>query len=465
MFLTLGFFASTNTVWAASEFRVVASIKPVHSILAGLMEGVEPPELLLSGDRAPFDHVPNREQIESLRAARMVVWVGPELEEFLIEPIADLGPEVHVVTLLDNPALKILPSRWNEAARDPYFWLDSRNGVIMVDELTRALIVVDPARSHLYKRNRTKVHERMARLDRKLEYGYQGLKNGQALTYYDTQQYFEQAYALKIGESLAAAPDSPIAAAELLDGRMKLASGDYACLLIEIPFKISNLELLVGDTDIPIGRLDSLGASFDAGSDLYFQLMEHNTGAIKSCFRRGDGEETVMPGIQDASTPGEIGGRFLLVDHNGELFTDKDMKGRYQLIFFGYISCPDICPTSLLTGSRALEIIGEKSERIQPYFISVDPERDTPDMVSRYLRYFSEDLIGLTGTEAMIERVARHYNVKYEKVYEADGDLSSYAVDHTSSFFLMAPNGSFVTKFAYGITPEQLAGELQKYVQ
>jgi protein SCO1/2 len=465
LFLWSGLACSGNSAVADDEFRVIASIKPVHSILAGLMEGAPPPYLLASGIEPPFNQQLDSSQRELLASANMLIWVGPELERFLVKPTTGLDPNTRIVTLLDNPVLKILPARWDDSSRDPFFWLDSRNAIILIDELTRELVHADPARSHLYKRNRAKMHDRMARLDRKLEYGYRSLQKGQGLTYHDTQQYFEQAYAVRIGEASTDSPSSTMAAADLLDSRRKLQGGEYSCVLVEEGLGASHLELLVSGVNINIGYLDSFGVGYEAGIDLYFNVMEHNTRTIESCMQGPELQETSLPDSRVDPAVDGIGGRFLLVDQDGGLFSDKDLLGKYQLILFGYVFCPDVCPTSLLTVSQALELMREKSKIVQPYFITVDPDRDTPEVMNKYVRFFSDDLIGLTGTRAMISRVARQYNVKYEKLVEEGADDDAYAMDHTSSFFFMAPDGRFITKFAYGITPEQLAEKLNEYIR
>ncbi len=463
LLLGAGLFFPAHAPRAADSFKVVASIKPIHSILAGLMEGTSGPELLITGNNTPYDFEPDSDELEHLSGARMVVWVGPELEHTLVEPIGDVDPAIRVITLLDSLELKVLPSRWNDTDRDPYFWLDSRNAIILIDELAIALSSEDPGRAHLYKRNRDKLLLRMAELDRKLEYGYRGLKSGLGLSYYDTQQYFEQAYALKVRGILARSPLQPEETVALLEGRAKLMSGDYSCLLTESGMPMSNFSLLANGAKINIGGLDSFGTRFKPGKNLYFDMMNHNTSVIKNCLRRGDaGEIFVSPG--GVTGPTRIGGKFLLIDQNGELFTDADMLGRYQLIYFGYIFCPDICPTALQVSSRALDLLGERANRIQPYFITIDPERDTVDVVKSYVEFFSERLIGLTGTMQMIERVTKQYNVKYEKVFEQGVDPDMYAMDHTASLFLIAPDGRFITKFAHGISSEQLVEKLNQYI-
>ena len=189
-----------------SELKVIVSIKPVHSLLSGLMIGADKPELIVEQGKTPYGYVLSQQQKDRIATADLIVWVGPELETFLSTTIETPSFNTRVFTILDSQELKILPSRWREGTRDPFFWHDSRNALILIDELTKLLIEMDPGRAHLYQRNRNREFDRLAELDRRLEYGYRGLKKGAGLAYYDTLQYFEQAYALKITGVVAESP-------------------------------------------------------------------------------------------------------------------------------------------------------------------------------------------------------------------------------------------------------------------
>ncbi len=143
-----------------------------------------------------------------------------------------------------------------------------------------------------------------------------------------------------------------------------------------------------------------------------------------------------------SSGTAQIGGDFTLTDHRGQPFTQKDLLGQYHLLFFGFTHCPDICPTSLLTLAEAMQNLPESlQERIQPVFVSVDPGRDTPEILAQYVANFHPRLIGLTGTEAQIRQIADAYKVYYSvsPPNETDG---SYLVDHSGFLFLMDPKGN-----------------------
>ncbi len=159
------------------------------------------------------------------------------------------------------------------------------------------------------------------------------------------------------------------------------------------------------------------------------------------------------PVVAETSTAGDeeraIVTRYLLMDTRGNAVTNKDFPGSFQLIAFGYTYCPDICPTTLSEMSVIMKRLGEQSERVQPIFISVDPERDTPATLSRYTAYFHPRIIGLTGEPALVRRVADNFKVRYEKYYEPGGDPRRYSMDHSAGMYLLGPDGSFAAKFAY----------------
>jgi cytochrome oxidase Cu insertion factor (SCO1/SenC/PrrC family) len=209
--------------------------------------------------------------------------------------------------------------------------------------------------------------------------------------------------------------------------------------------------------------LGSLGSQFPAGPDLCFDLMRHNEAGIRRCLNAQP--QKPLPTSPDRSASDDpvsrIGaGRFVLMDQFGGLMRPENLLGRYQLLYFGYTHCPDICPNTLQIVSLALDRLGEKAELIQPYFVTVDPERDSVKVLREYIDYFDPRFIGLTGSPAMIERMTAGYKVKYARVADLGNDPQLYLMDHSASLYLMAPDGRFLRKFVYGISAEQLAREL-----
>ncbi|NQV54335.1 MAG: SCO family protein [Rhodospirillales bacterium] len=169
------------------------------------------------------------------------------------------------------------------------------------------------------------------------------------------------------------------------------------------------------------------------------------------------------PGIQQS--PPKPGHAFQLIDHNGKPVTEKDFRGKYLLVFFGYTYCPDVCPTALADMSRALDILGADGSNIQPLFISVDPERDTPSQLKDYVANFHPRLIGLTGDKASIAAAAKSYKALYLKLPDPGGDPDAYLVGHSSAIFLTGPNGEALGSITPGADPDGLASALRKIIK
>jgi protein SCO1/2 len=154
-----------------------------------------------------------------------------------------------------------------------------------------------------------------------------------------------------------------------------------------------------------------------------------------------------------------IGGPFRLVDQNGKTVTDADLKGKWSLIYFGYTHCPDACPTALNDMSIALDELGPRRSAVRPVFITVDPERDTPEVLKSYVTAFDAPIMALTGSPEEIAQAAKGYRVYYAKHPEAGGD---YSMDHSSVIYVMDPEGRFTASFTHQNTPEEIAERLKK---
>lgn len=162
------------------------------------------------------------------------------------------------------------------------------------------------------------------------------------------------------------------------------------------------------------------------------------------------------------ATNSAVGGSFSLIDSSGAAVTEKSWPGKYLLIYFGYTYCPDVCPTELAAMAGALDAIGPDADKIQPLFISVDPARDTPEVMAGYAPMFYPRLVGLTGTESQVAAAAAAFKVYYRKA-EAEG-ASAYLMDHTSFIYLVAPDGSTAAVLPPKMTPEEMAERLKAVV-
>jgi protein SCO1/2 len=156
-----------------------------------------------------------------------------------------------------------------------------------------------------------------------------------------------------------------------------------------------------------------------------------------------------------------VGGPFRLEDQNGKPVTDAEMKGKPFLVFFGYTHCPDVCPTTLFDLSQLMKALGPDANRTGALFITVDPERDTPQVMKDYLSNFDPHLQGLTGDRASIDAALRAYRVYAKKVPLENGD---YTMDHTALVYLMDKNGHFVAPFDVSRAPAAEATDLRRYL-
>jgi protein SCO1/2 len=157
-----------------------------------------------------------------------------------------------------------------------------------------------------------------------------------------------------------------------------------------------------------------------------------------------------------------LGGPFTLVDRNGKTVTDDDFRGRFLLINFGYTYCPDICPTILSTVTNALDKLADKGEKVVPVFITIDPERDTPEQLKMYISHFHPRMLGLTGTLKQVKQAARVYRVYYAKFVAEGADPDDYLMDHTAITYLVGPEGKYRFHFGPTTTAEEMASRLRE---
>jgi protein SCO1/2 len=169
----------------------------------------------------------------------------------------------------------------------------------------------------------------------------------------------------------------------------------------------------------------------------------------------------VMGGLRHVGAAAAIGGPFQLTDQTGQTVTEKSMQGHPTLVFFGFTHCPDVCPTTLFEMSEVLKAMGKDADRVNAYYISVDPERDTQAAMKEYLSSFDPRLRGLTGSPEAIAKVLSEYRVYAKKVPLKDGD---YTMDHTALVYLMDRDGKFVAPFNINRKPEDAATDLKRYL-
>lgn len=159
-----------------------------------------------------------------------------------------------------------------------------------------------------------------------------------------------------------------------------------------------------------------------------------------------------------------INPRYLLQDPNGRSVTSEDFRGRFQLIAFGYTYCPDICPTTLVEMAAILKQLGDQAARLQPIFITIDPERDSGEVLKTYTAFFDPRILGLTGSPALVRHAADNFRIRYAKVVTPGADPAHYAVDHSAGMILLGPDGQVVRKFAFATPIGELAERIAAYL-
>jgi len=172
------------------------------------------------------------------------------------------------------------------------------------------------------------------------------------------------------------------------------------------------------------------------------------------------GWQYAVQGTDKSLTSGmKLGTDFTLVDHNGDMITQAAFAGRPTLVFFGFTRCPEVCPTTLYEMAGWFEALGEQGRDLQAFFISVDPERDTPEIMKSYAEALTDRVTGITGDPDEIAKVIAAWHVYAAKIPTDDGD---YTMDHTASVFLMDENGVFKGTIAYGENPETAIAKLKR---
>ena len=175
----------------------------------------------------------------------------------------------------------------------------------------------------------------------------------------------------------------------------------------------------------------------------------------------GLGVTLIWQGTNSGGAGGKalIGGPFSLVNQSGERVTEKDFEGRFMITYFGYTFCPDFCPLGLSTITEALDLLEEdQADRITPVFFTVDPARDTVEVMADYVANFHPAMVGLTGSDDEIAAAAKAYRIYYAI---PNKDEEDYAVDHSTFIYLMGPNGDYVAHFSHSATPEEVAERLK----
>jgi len=294
--------------WAAAPVsaapKVVASIMPVHALVAGVMEGVGAPVLLIRRGGSPHGYSLRPSEARALSEADLVLWIGGQLETFLARPLAALAGRARVVALSEAAGIRLLPVRrggaWdsqgeeagylvdehtekNGGAADPHLWLDPRNAIGIVHTAVAALVRVDPENTDRYRRNGQGLVARIEALDSEIASQLIAVRERPYVVFHDAYQYFERRYALSAVGSVAVSPDRPPGARSLAEIRMRIAELGAVCVFTEPQFRPALVDTVIAGTDARTAVLDPLGATLPAGPEAYFTLIRGLAAALARC--------------------------------------------------------------------------------------------------------------------------------------------------------------------------------------
>ncbi len=299
----------------ATQPQIVTSIKPVHSLVAGVMQGVGEPLLLVSGGASPHDYSLKPSEVRAIDQAQVVFWIGPDLESFLIRPLDNVKDKIRVVALLDAPGMTVLPLReggaWephghehghdehshetpedgddhehehvHQADHDPHVWLDPVNAIAMVRRIMTVLGEVDVAHRADYQRNGAALIERLDRLNQRLATELAPVRQQPYLVFHDAYQYFEQRYDLDAIGSVTMSAERRPGAKRVADIQARIRDLQVRCVFSEPQFQPALVETIIAGSAARRGVLDPLGAELPPGPDAYFQLLQGLATSLRAC--------------------------------------------------------------------------------------------------------------------------------------------------------------------------------------
>ena len=275
---------------------VVASVRPVHAVASAVMAGVGKPQLLLPAGASLHAHAMKPSEARLLSQAKVVFWIGPSLEAFLVKPLAALAGKAQVVSLINAPGMEVLPARaagveadhGHDHAADPklpdgHIWLDPRNAVAMANAMAEALAVADPVNAQDYWANAETFSRDAMGVDRDLHIQLARVRDKPFLVFHDAYQYFETRYRLASQGSISLSPEQPPSARRLAAIQEKMRQGGAVCIFSEPQFEPRYVQMLVEGSGARTGVLDPEGAALTDGPDLYFNLLRSMADELARC--------------------------------------------------------------------------------------------------------------------------------------------------------------------------------------
>ena len=291
---------------ANAEVKVVTSIKPIHSLVSYIMDGVGKPGVIVDGYNSPHGFSLKPSHAKMLENADLVIWVGEDLEAFLEKPLETIAKKATNIELMDLKGIKKLEFREKNifeghenhkehddhkekdnhedhahGEHDPHVWLDPVNAKVFIKEITKQLIKLDSANSSIYKSNSKKALAEMDELIKDIKNNLK--KDLRFVVFHDAYQYFEDRFGIKVLGALTVNTDVMPGAEQLSKIREAIEHEKVNCLFSEPQFNPSIIKSIAKDTSVKTGILDPLGAELDKGKDLYFDLLKNMAASFKGC--------------------------------------------------------------------------------------------------------------------------------------------------------------------------------------
>lgn len=299
-----------NLAMAASDLKVVVSIKPFHSLVSTVMQGVSEPALLLNGNNSPHTYSLRPSAAVKLQNADLVFWGGENLEGFLAKPIHSLAAGARVVSFEDTPGLILRPFRsvkeWQELdpesendqdhvkkqeihrlpGNDPHIWLDPLNAQKITQYLVQILSEFDPDNAQTYHSNGKKTRLRLSDLNIQLETKMSSVSSKSYIVFHDAYQYFEKRYQLNPIASVIVSSGPSTSVGRLIDIRKKIKNKNVLCIFTEPQFSPKLVQTVISGTAVKKGILDPIGTSISPGPEMYFTLLNNISHSISNCFKK-----------------------------------------------------------------------------------------------------------------------------------------------------------------------------------
>ena len=281
-----------------AEVNVVTSIKPLHSLTSYIMEGVGEPGLIIDGVASPHNFQIKPSHAKMLQKADLVIWVGEDLESFLPTALKSIPKNSVILELLDQSGLKKLKFREKNIFEghddhghdehghahgeyDPHIWLDPLNAKVIVKKITNQLVKIDSSNSAAYKANSKKLLKDLDTLTKSIKKDLN--KNASFVVFHDAYQYFEKRFGLSVVGALTVNPDVMPGAEQLSEIREVIEEKKVKCIFSEPQFNPAIIKSIASDTGVKTGVLDPLGATINKSKNMYFNLIEDMSNALKDC--------------------------------------------------------------------------------------------------------------------------------------------------------------------------------------